>query len=90
MVVAEMATSHTLQEIDEVGVNTQHHRLGLGIAHTAVVLDDVGVTTYVHQPSEDEATIVDPFGTQPFDSGADDTLLDALHEGFVSEDHGRD
>ena len=42
MVVAEMATSHTLQEIDKVGVNTQHHRLGLGIAHTAVVLDDVG------------------------------------------------
>ena len=85
-----MATSHTLQELDEVGVNTQHHRLGLGIAHTAVVLDDVGVTTYVHQPSEDEATIVDPFGTQPFDGGADDTLLDTLHEGFVSEDHRRD
>ena len=90
MVVAEMATGHTLQELDEVRVNTQHHRLGLGIAHTAVVLDDVGVTTYIHQPSEDEATIVDPFGTQAFDSGADDTLLDTLHEGFVCKDHGRD
>ena len=90
MVVAEMATSHTLQEIDEVGVNTQHHRLSLGVAHTAVVLDDVGGATDIHQPSEDEATIVDTFGTQAFDSGADDTLLDTLHEGFVSEDHGRD
>ena len=47
-VVTEFTTRHTLQQIDKVRINTQHHRLRLRVAHAAIVFDDVGIASDIH------------------------------------------
>ena len=89
-VVPELPARHTLQQVDEVRINAQHHGLRLRVAHAAIVLNDVGLSADIHQTNEDEAAVINALGLQACDRGADDPLLDALHEGSIGKGHWGD
>ena len=86
---ADRARSHSLEQIYDIALQTKHDDLRFGITHAAVILDDLGLSLTVDEAEEDEATIVETFGCQTFDSGADDLVVDLLHPGGIDKRNGR-
>ena len=81
----EVTCCHTLEEIHDVTLQTQHHTLCLRVAHTTVVFDDIGLrfasrcVGAVNESKEDEALVVDTVGSKSFDGRTDDAVFDFLH-----------
>ena len=90
LILVEIDVGHALEEVDDVGLQAQHDGLRLGVAHAAVVLDDLRLAAAVDESEEDKALIVNAFGSQAFDGGTDDAVLDLLHPLLCGEGYGRD
>ncbi len=87
--LGQIALSHTLEQVDDVAFQPEHHAFCLGVAHSTVVFDDHWIAANVDKAEEDKAFIVDAFLCQTFNGGADDALFHLVHPLFGGERHWR-
>ena len=67
--LVKVAGSHTLEEVDDVALQTQHDSFGLWVTHATVVFYDVGLRLAsrrigaVDESEEDKSLVVNAFGS---------------------------
>ena len=77
--LVEITSGHTLEEVHDVALQTEHHTLCLRVAHTAVVFDDHRLSLDIDEAEEDESLVVDALCSQTFDGRTDDAVFHLLH-----------
>ena len=80
---------HSLEEVDQITLETQHNTLGFGVAHAAIVFDDFGLSVAIDEPEENEALISNVFCAKSVDGGANDFTFHLFHPFRCGERHGR-
>ncbi len=75
-------------EINEIGVDAEHHGFCLRITHAHVVFNHHRFATNVDQSQEDESAVVDAVGYQSLNGGENDAFGNFFHECVVGKRHG--
>ena len=81
---------HSFEEVDDVALQTRHHRLRLRVTHTTVVFDDHRLSLDIDESEEDKALIVETFLRQSLHGRTDDAVFHFLHPLLRGEGDGRD
>ena len=83
--LVEILVSNTLEEINDITLQTKHNALSLRVSHTAVILDYHRLAVHVDKTEEDKALIYNTFLCKTFYRWTDDALVNLLHPFLCSE-----